>query len=1001
MAFFMLSFVLSTPLFAADLSNGLIVHYTFDGDLSGSVTDVSGNGNDGTMYGSAYISDDAKSGKALHLPTDVTPANDYVHIENGITSDLENFTVATWVKLDNIKDWQRIFDFGENTSNNMFLTVKGGSGVRFAIKEDINKKEQQIQGTALSTGKWIHLAVSVDYSQSAGWLYVDGALVGTTRTMTYRPMDMIGSTQNFIGKAQYSDPGFNGLIDDFRVYNRSLSEDEILMLVGYPEELVTAYKSLVNSTIMGQNTDINGIWTDMTLPTTLGSVAVVWTSSKPEIISTIGKVTSPDDFDAAVKLTATLSFTKGDTPYTMQKTFTVTVSANELVPLVAGWDFRDDAVVLDGGSIKIKAFDIDGKLIEDKHLGTVMNAAKIRTIGKPQNGQYNVLDLGDSDGYFDMGTETGKSIYALSNFSVGGYFRVHENYTLLNNAGNYLFAFSNTDNAGRDQNGYLIGRFSGGCNVTCAEKYWGSGDTRAVGVSPTQGEWHHFFYTQEGKVGVLYLDTEEIARNENMNIPSATIALNDREGTLHNYIGKAIGQASDINLRQTLVYDFRLYALALTADDIQTPGTLGNISATIADLNAAYNDASDYIPTDLEDALRNFNLTGDLDNITADFTLPNAASPIQTVWTSSLDDVIHIEGNTAKVTRPKLYNTPVTLTVTLTKGVHQLSKTFDVKVLETGRAFTSDLVVRYDFSQVDGRTVTDVAEMNFKGKLMNEASIVKLTTADNETINALSLGNGTGYFDLGYEIGQVFYNTSDYTLSAYFKIDENYTGLTSAGNFLWTISNPGTANGYLIAILKDSRVEARGVTNETLKAIDENGLEGQPAKKGEWVHFAYTQEGEIGTIYINGVYSNQSIMSNIPSVILPYEGLAGTPNNWIGRSNYATDTYLHNTLVTDFRMYNRALYADDFQTPEFDVAATLEKLNGSTGIKGNKLSASPYNVTGKNGQIEIVGLDGSENVYVYDLLGRQYKLNGENTLSVKTGIYIVKINSFVTKVLVK
>src|SRR4029078_12218403 len=38
------------------------------------------------------------------------------------------------------------------------------------------------------------------------------------------------TTQNYLGKSQYSDPGLQGSIDDFRIYSRALSASEVLAL---------------------------------------------------------------------------------------------------------------------------------------------------------------------------------------------------------------------------------------------------------------------------------------------------------------------------------------------------------------------------------------------------------------------------------------------------------------------------------------------------------------------------------------------------------------------------------------------------------------------------------------------------------------------------------------------------------------------------------------------------------------------------------------------------
>jgi len=59
---------------------------------------------------------------------------------------LSNMTVMAWVNLASASDWSRIFDFGNNTTANMFLTPQNGAGgtVRFAITTNGGGNEQQI-----------------------------------------------------------------------------------------------------------------------------------------------------------------------------------------------------------------------------------------------------------------------------------------------------------------------------------------------------------------------------------------------------------------------------------------------------------------------------------------------------------------------------------------------------------------------------------------------------------------------------------------------------------------------------------------------------------------------------------------------------------------------------------------------------------------------------------------------------------------------------------------
>ncbi len=48
--------------------------------------------------------------------------------------------------------------------------------------------------------------------------------------MTLRPSDLGATTQNWIGRSQYSDPYLNGRVDDFRLYAGALSATEIAAL---------------------------------------------------------------------------------------------------------------------------------------------------------------------------------------------------------------------------------------------------------------------------------------------------------------------------------------------------------------------------------------------------------------------------------------------------------------------------------------------------------------------------------------------------------------------------------------------------------------------------------------------------------------------------------------------------------------------------------------------------------------------------------------------------
>ena len=203
-----------------------VAQLPFDETSGTTANDATGNGWNGTLTGGAsFVA--GNIGNAV----DLDGTNGYVSLPTGVVSNASTATVSAWVNLDSVSNWSRIFDFGSGTSTNMFLTPKNGNNgkIRFAIKVN-NSTEQRIDGqAALPTGGWHHVAVTLN--GSTGTLYVDGAQVGINTAMTLKPSDLGATTQNWIGRSQYSaDPYLDGRVDDFRIYNRALTASEVMHL---------------------------------------------------------------------------------------------------------------------------------------------------------------------------------------------------------------------------------------------------------------------------------------------------------------------------------------------------------------------------------------------------------------------------------------------------------------------------------------------------------------------------------------------------------------------------------------------------------------------------------------------------------------------------------------------------------------------------------------------------------------------------------------------------
>jgi hypothetical protein len=218
----------------AGLSQALVLYYSCDQAAGSTLPDLSGNGNDASLVtGSGgtggYSFATGKVGNALIL----TAANEgYAALPPGILADACDATIAAWVRIRTQAVYQRVWDFGWDSTVYMYLTTADAIRMpRFGISIAGNgSREFGIDGqSALPVDEWHHLAVVLGPSDVV--LYVDGQPAGSNASIPLRPADLGRTPNNYIGRSQFSvDAYMDGDIDEFRVYDRALSPREIQTL---------------------------------------------------------------------------------------------------------------------------------------------------------------------------------------------------------------------------------------------------------------------------------------------------------------------------------------------------------------------------------------------------------------------------------------------------------------------------------------------------------------------------------------------------------------------------------------------------------------------------------------------------------------------------------------------------------------------------------------------------------------------------------------------------
>jgi hypothetical protein len=212
--------IFDTSQCTSELPANLVAYYPLDGDA----TDASGNGNDGTLINGVACDAQGKFGNACSFDG----SDDYVDLGNDNSLKLQYpMSILSWIYIQQYPPVRgsivardvpgnREYEFRvSNNGNPSFTVYPTGSSTG---------QEGQASNAILPLNTWYHVAVTLDSSRNIS-LYINGTLdsSGTISNGNIPTANIITT----IGEGTYQNYNFNGLIDEVRIYDRVLSEQEI------------------------------------------------------------------------------------------------------------------------------------------------------------------------------------------------------------------------------------------------------------------------------------------------------------------------------------------------------------------------------------------------------------------------------------------------------------------------------------------------------------------------------------------------------------------------------------------------------------------------------------------------------------------------------------------------------------------------------------------------------------------------------------------------------
>jgi hypothetical protein len=226
----------------ANVANaGLISSWNLNGDY----LDASGNGHNGTGFGSSlpnFVDDNSGSGNGLSASFN---NSNYIALNQSFSGveSLPELTASAWFKTtatgDNFSNWA-LLDFDRSEFFNMFVTGDGKIGFSTRSGSGINDMFSSMSG--LNDGNWHHVAVT--YGATAGKnIYVDGNLdssiasLGAIGTSVTRFGFIGDGSEAATFNAGRNKKYYDGLISEVKIWDNALNAEEVRTEVPEPSTL--------------------------------------------------------------------------------------------------------------------------------------------------------------------------------------------------------------------------------------------------------------------------------------------------------------------------------------------------------------------------------------------------------------------------------------------------------------------------------------------------------------------------------------------------------------------------------------------------------------------------------------------------------------------------------------------------------------------------------------------------------------------------------------------
>jgi hypothetical protein len=247
---------------ASPASAAVVHRYNFNGNVNDSVGTANGTLIDAGVLPSATFTAGQLdlSGNVGNGSNNITE-DAYVNLPNDIISAAATtngaLTLELWATVSTTRTWQRIVDFGssnngEDTSdgaqnvNYLYISPNHGrfnNGVATEVHQPDTAFEVGLNGP-LQNNRQFHIVGTYDHNDTTAGpngttkLYLDGTLLGSVALAPNVDLRTIVNHNNWIGRSQWPDALFDGLINEFRIHNTAVTQAQVTQGAAFGPDVV-------------------------------------------------------------------------------------------------------------------------------------------------------------------------------------------------------------------------------------------------------------------------------------------------------------------------------------------------------------------------------------------------------------------------------------------------------------------------------------------------------------------------------------------------------------------------------------------------------------------------------------------------------------------------------------------------------------------------------------------------------------------------------------------